>query len=77
MRHTIFATIFLLAACSDSTPTAHNDAHAASATDESATAENAGNELIDNPNGTQTLTLEGNDSATFVDGELVEVSRAE
>jgi hypothetical protein len=36
-----------------------------------------GNELTDNPNGTQTLRLEGNDSATFVDGELVDVNRAD
>jgi PBP1b-binding outer membrane lipoprotein LpoB len=49
------------------------------ANNEAAAAEqsNLDNELIDNPNGTQTLTLEGNDSATFVDGELVEVNRAE
>ena len=33
---------------------------------------NVENELIDNPNGTETLRLEGNDSATFVDGELVD-----
>jgi hypothetical protein len=68
MRHAILAATVLLAACGDSKGAAE---------DEAAAAENLGDELIANPNGTQTLRLEGNDSATFVDGELVAVNRAQ
>lgn len=64
MRHAIVAAALLLAACGTSER------------QDNAAAVNETNELIANPNGTQTLRLEGNDSATFVDGELVEVNRA-
>ena len=78
MRHAILAAVFLLAACGGSTPSDNAvSANASSANaSETSPADALGNELIDNPNGTQTLRLEGNDSATFVDGELVDVNRA-
>ncbi len=80
MRLAMIAAACLLAACTDSTDNdqvSANDALAAG-TASNATANDVTDELIANPNGEgQVLRLEGNDSATFVGGELVEVNRAE
>jgi hypothetical protein len=72
MRHAICAAAILLAACGQQS--SNNQMTADSGAAETSNVEN---ELIDNPNGTETLRLEGNDSATFVDGELVDVNRAQ
>lgn len=75
MRHSSLAAALLLAACGGSD---NNQVNA----DDAAALENAGrqnveNELITEGNGTRVLRLEGNHSATFVDGDLVEVNRAQ
>jgi hypothetical protein len=74
MRHSLIAAALLLAACNGSD---NNQVTA----DNAAAVENAGqqnveNELIETENGARVLRLEGNDSATFVNGNLVEVNRA-
>lgn len=80
MRHAIIAAALLLAACGDSTQpsqvSADNASPAEPASIEASQQQNVDNELIDQANGTRVLRLEGNDSATFVGGELVEVNRA-
>lgn len=71
------AAALLLAACGKSPDTAEVTADNAALAPPAATT-NASNELTDNLNGAgQVLRLEGNDSATFVGGNLVEVNRAE
>jgi hypothetical protein len=67
----------LLAACADqdaNTQVGTNDAQPAEQSVSSLP--NPENQLTANANGTRTLHLEGNDTATFVGGNLVEINRA-
>jgi hypothetical protein len=78
MRHATFAAALLLAACTDrsaNTQVSANDPQPNEPQPVSALP-NPENQLTPNANGTRTLHLEGNDSATFVGGNLVEINRA-
>ena len=75
MRQSMIAATLLLAACGDNADNAAISAND-SASPESAQAQNLDNELIAMDNGSRVLRLEGNDSVTFVGGEIVEVNRA-
>ncbi|MGH6659178.1 MAG: hypothetical protein ACREBM_05955 [Sphingomicrobium sp.] len=70
----IAAMALLLAACGDSTDNAAVSAKTAAPT-ATTQEQNLDNELIDQGNGLRVLRLEGNDSVTFVGGEIVEVNR--
>jgi hypothetical protein len=77
MRHAVIAAALLLAACADqdaNTQVSANDAQPAAQPVSSLP--NPENQLTANANGTRTLHLEGNDTATFVGGNLVEINRA-
>lgn len=79
MKPTLILVALLTGACEDSTkPTKVNAGTAAPAEPasiETARQQNLDNELINQGNGARVLRLEGNDSVTFVGGELVEVNR--
>lgn len=75
MRQSMIAAALLLAACGDNTDNAAVSANDVVST-ETAQAQNLENELIEMNNGSRVLRLEGNDSVTFVGGNLVEVNRA-
>ena len=77
MRHAVIAAALLLAACADQGANSQASANDVQPAEQPVSElPNPENQLIDNPNGTRTLRLEGNDSATFVDGNLVEINRA-
>ena len=77
MRYAVIAVAFLFAACADqdaNTQVSANDARPAA--QPVGSLPNPENQLTANANGTRTLHLEGNDTVTFVDGNLVEINRA-
>ena len=77
MRYATIAAALLLAACADqdaNSQVSANDAEPfARPVSELPSPEN---QLTANANGTRTLHLGGNDTATFVGGNLVEINRA-
>ena len=77
MRSAMIAAALLLAACADqdtkSQVSANDSEPAARPVSELPSPED---QLSANANGTRTLQLGGNDTATFVDGNLVEINRA-
>ena len=77
MRHAMIAAALLLAACADQDGNSEVSANYAEPTARPVSElPNPEDQLSANANDTRTLQLGGNDTATFVDGNLVEINRA-